>query len=127
MTERDLVFGEVEIVLNRIVRAFNGLDVLPQLLPNLRLRKHLQAFDQFMAIHSEDTPCDFGEVIVNGRTDLLGESSRLFRFELSLNLEIQRDLNDHTKDYLSGFVLTWTHQREEITPLTGGEASRDEV
>jgi len=127
MTERTPVIEDWEKFASELIRIFNDLDVLGQPLPNLSLCQNLQCLDTFVSRNSKESVIDFGEVRADRQTNLFADLPRLFRFELTLNLEIQRDLNDHNNSYCSGFVLNWTHQRDRYNSLTGGEASRDEI
>lgn len=116
MTEKTNGLGVYEEFIHEFLRLIEKLEILSQPIPNLNLREDLHFLDQFMVLDSEETPIDFGEVIGQGSPQLLDDLARVFRFKLTLDLKIQRDFNDHTSDFISGFVLNWTHQEEEYSP-----------
>lgn len=116
MTEKTIGLGVLEEFILEFSRLVRKLEILSQPIPNLNLREDLHFLDQFMVLDSEETPIDFGEVIGQGSPQLLNDLSRVFGFKLTLDLKIQRNFNDHNSDFISGFVLNWTHQEEEYSP-----------
>lgn len=127
MTERDLVSERLMIGQIEVAALLADLDVLRQPLPDLSLGENLKTSNTIVSGDPEFSTGDFGKVSANSSSYLLGDVPSLLRFELTFNFQIQRNLNDHKLEFISGFVLNWTHQREEITPLTGGESHLGEV
>lgn len=127
MTSKNLLVEEKE-VLYWLENYLTDLNLLREPFSDLRLREYLNCLDQLVVMNNQRASGSFDKKNRYARSNLFGYSSSIRRSELSFNFYIDRNFDDHNlNNFVSGFVLNWTHQREEITPLTGGEASRDEV
>lgn len=120
MTEKSIVMEEIEKFAQGVLRLFDNLNVLQEPTSHIGFGKNLKFLDTFVSSDYKSSSGAFGEVTVHCSPNILDDLTGTLRFELSFNLQIQRDFNDHNSEFNSGFVLSWTHQKGENQPFTGG-------